>query len=143
MPLSGVSTSSNGNHPLPCAFCSEIRCYARMEKIDVTRVRKKHTPSEVAEKLAMADDMAAQGRLHSDIAKSLGISLMTYHRWREARLHPASTPATGAAPTTGLAERERMNELRDLRLENMRLRRLLADLLLEKDRLEERLRIGA
>jgi transposase-like protein len=111
-----------------------------MGKIDMTRLRKRHTPSEIAGKLALADDMAAQGHLHGDIAKSLGISLMTYHRWREARLaHRASKPATGAAPAANLAERERMSELR---LENMRLRRLIADLLLEKDKLEERLRTG-
>jgi putative transposase len=116
---------------------------ARMGKIDVTRQRKRHTPSEIADKLAMADDMAAQGHLHGDIAKSLGVSLMTYHRWREARLaHPASKPTTAAAPAANLAERERMSELRELRFENMRLRRLIADLLLEKDKLEERLRTG-
>jgi putative transposase len=108
----------------------------------VTRQRKKHAPSEIADKLAIADDMAAQGHLHGDIAKSLGISLMTYHRWREARLaHPASS-ATGTAPTANLAERERMSKLRELRLENVRLRRLITDLLLEKDKLEESLRIG-
>jgi putative transposase len=109
----------------------------------VTRQRKKHTPSEIADKLAIADDMAAQGHLHGDIAKSLGISLMTYHRWRVARLaHPASKSATGAAPTANLAERERMSKLRELRLENVRLRRLITDLLLEKDKLEQSLRIG-
>jgi hypothetical protein len=29
----------------------------------------------------IADEMAVQGLLRSDIAKSLEISLMTYHRW--------------------------------------------------------------
>ncbi len=111
-----------------------------MGKIDVAGQRKRHTPSEIADKLAVAEDMAAQGHLHGDIAKSLGISLMTYHRWREARLaYPASKPAIGAAPAVNLAERERVSELR---LENMRLRRLVADLLLEKIKLEERLRTG-
>jgi putative transposase len=91
----------------------------------------------------MADDMAAQGRLHGDIAKSLGISVMTYHRWRKARLaQPATRPATGAARTDDLPEREQMNQIRELRLENMRLRRLVTDLLLEKDELEEVLRAG-
>jgi transposase len=90
----------------------------------------------------MADEMAVQGRLHGDIAKSLGISLMTYHRWRKARrlAHPAPKPATAGAPTDILPEREQMNQIRELRLENLRLRRLVADLLLEKDKLEEGLR---
>jgi len=91
----------------------------------------------------MADDMAAQGRLHGDIAKSLGISVMTYHRWRKARLtQPAMKSATGAAPADNLSGREQMNQIRELRLENMRLRRLVTDLLLEKDKLEEGLRAG-
>ena len=104
--------------------------------------RQRHTPSEVATKLATADEMAAQGRLHGDIAKSLGISLMTYHRWRKARrlAHPTPMSASAAAPTDNLPEREQMSQIRELRLENMRLRRLVADLLLEKDKLEEGLR---
>jgi transposase len=93
----------------------------------------------------MADDMSAQGRLHGDIAKSLGISVMTYHRWRKARrlAHPAPKTVTGAAHAAdNLSEREQMNQIRELRLENMRLRRLVTDLLLEKDKLEEGLRAG-
>ncbi len=87
--------------------------------------------------------MAAEGRLHGDIAKSLGISVMTYHRWRKARLtHIPSKQAAGASPADSLAEREQMNQIRELRLENMRLRRLVTDLLLEKDKLEEGLRAG-
>jgi hypothetical protein len=93
----------------------------------------------------MADEMAAQGRLHGDIAKSLGISVMTYHRWRKARrlAHPAATPVADAAPADNLAEREQMNLIHELRLENLRLRRLVTDLLLEKDKLEEGLQARA
>lgn len=107
--------------------------------------RQRHTPSEVATKLMMADEMAAQGRLHGDIAKSLGISVMTYHRWRKARriAHPASKPAAVAAHLDCLPEREQMSQIRELRLENLRLRRLVTDLLLEKDKLEEGLRARA
>ena len=47
--------------------------------------RRRHTGSEIATKLATADGMAARGVLHRDIARSLGISVMTYHRWRKAR----------------------------------------------------------
>jgi putative transposase len=107
--------------------------------------KQRHTQSEIATKLAMADDMAAQGRLHGDIAKSLGVSVMTYHRWRKARgalTRPASRPVTDAERVDSATEREQTNQIRELQLENSRLRRLVADLLLEKVKLEERLSAG-
>ena len=117
------------------------------EGMDGERIvaRHRHTASEVAAKLAMADDMAAQGRLHGDIAKSLGISLMTYHRWRKARgtlARRASRPMADAERVDISPEREEMNQIRELQLENSRLRRLVTDLLLEKVKLEEGLRAG-
>ena len=102
--------------------------------------RQRHSASEIASKLALADDMLAQGRLHGDIAKSLGISVMTYHRWRKARLalgSAVSKPVTNGDPAEGLTEREQMARIRELQLENSRLRRLVTDLLLEKVKLEE------
>src|SRR5713101_6938323 len=106
--------------------------------------KHRHTASEIATKLAMADDMTAQGRLHGDIAKSLGISLMTYHRWRKARgaLARPSRPATHVERVGIPPEREQMSQIRELQLENSRLRRLVTDLLLEKVKLEEGLHAG-
>jgi putative transposase len=107
--------------------------------------RQRHTAAQIATKLAMADEMATQGRLHGDIAKSLGVSLMTYHRWRKARggamARPALRPATNAGePTATASNYEQASQIRDLQHENSRLRRLVADLLLEKVKLEEDLR---
>ncbi len=102
--------------------------------------RQRHTASQIETKLAMADEMAAQGRLHGDIAKSLGVSLMTYHRWRKARgatVRPTTSPARYAEVPPLSEDRE---QIRDLQTENSRLRRLVADLLLEKVKLEEDLR---
>lgn len=103
--------------------------------MDGTRMvtKHRHTGSEIAAKLATADEMAAQGRLHGDIAKSLGISLMTYHRWRKAR--GTSVNSTPRLASDG--DLEQMSQIRDLQLENSRLRRLVTDLLLEKVKLEE------
>jgi len=103
-------------------------------------VKHRHTLSEVAKKLATADEMAAQGRLQGEIAKSLGISVMTYHRWRKARGVLARAAARPVAETGRIdipSEREQMSQIRELQLENSRLRRLVTDLLLEKVKLEE------
>src|SRR5215467_12500655 len=104
--------------------------------------RHRHTDTEIAAKLATAEGMVAQGLLHRDIAKFLGISVMTYHRWRKTRVPRArSVPRTAAdAPRPERhIDREEVNQIRELKLENSRLRRLVADLLLEKLELEESL----
>jgi putative transposase len=105
--------------------------------------RHRHTGSEIAEKLHIASEMAAQGKLHSAIAKSLGISVMTYHRWRKAHrtsIHPTIQLANSVERTDIPIERQQTSQIRDLQLENSRLRRLVTDLLLEKVKLEERMR---
>jgi putative transposase len=104
-------------------------------------MRHRHTDSEIAAKLHMAGELATQGKLHSDIAKSLGISIMTYHRWRKAHgpLVPTTQRLAHAERTDIQIEREEMSRIGDLQLENSRLRRLVTDLLLEKVKLEERL----
>jgi putative transposase len=107
--------------------------------------KKRHTPAEIANKLQQADELASQGRLHGDIAKTLGVSLMTYHRWRKARIAaPGQTaqPIEELVESTPLAVREQMERISELQLENSRLRRLVTDLLLEKVKLEEDLRGG-
>jgi transposase len=71
---------------------------------------------EIATKLAQANDLATQGKLQSEIAPTLGVSVMTLHRWRKAL----------ASDLTA-----------ELELENSRLRRLVTDLLLEKLKVEE------
>jgi len=86
--------------------------------------------------------MAAQGVLHRDIAKSLGISVMTYHRWRKARGASARSTSRLAAAAERAEipiDREEIGQIRELKIENSRLRRLVTDLLLEKVELEESL----
>jgi putative transposase len=94
---------------------------------------KRHSRVEIATKLARANDLATQGKLQSEIARTLGVSIMTLHRWRKAP--PGPQPAHGVSQFNGA--RGRSDRIAELQLENSRLRRLVTDLLLEKIRLEE------
>jgi hypothetical protein len=99
--------------------------------------KKRHTGAEITAKLAQAADLASQGELQSEIARTLGISVMTLHRWRK------SSPASAAMATNEATRFEHElgqgnTRIQELQLENSRLRRLVTDLLLEKMKLEER-----
>ena len=97
----------------------------------------KHSTEEIATKLAQADKLAAQGKLQSEIARALGVSIMTLYRWRQTP--PGPRRASLATHETSQPERKRTaaDRIAELQLENSRLRRLVTDLLLEKIKLEE------
>src|SRR5215813_13696509 len=85
---------------------------------------KRHSRVEVAKKLAQANDLARQGRPQSEIARTLGVSVVTLHRWRKE--------ADGRNRSGSGDDR-----IATLELENSRLRRLVTDLLLENIKLQE------
>jgi transposase len=102
--------------------------------------RKRHSSAEIAAKLEEANALVAQGKRQQDIARALGISVMTFHRWRKAQLARSDTPlqpASRAGGLDGLTDQDPGQRIAQLELENSRLRRLVTDLLLEKVRLEE------
>jgi putative transposase len=98
--------------------------------------KKRHSRAEIATKLAQANDLATQGKLQSEIARTLGVSV-TLHRWRKAP--PGLQTALVATHEAGQPDRTRggRDRIAELQLENSRLRRLVTDLLLEKIVLEE------
>jgi len=95
----------------------------------------KHSKAEIATKLAQAEELATQGKLQSEIARTLGVSVMTLHRWRKR------PPVAQAVPTvvhnSHPFDQAPQDRIAELQLENSRLRRLVTDLLLEKVKLEE------
>src|SRR5262245_63335324 len=95
--------------------------------------KRRHSRAEIASKLAQVNELATQGKLQSEIAHALGVSVMTLHRWRKAS--PESHPVREAGQADGM--RGRSDRIAELQLENSRLRRLVTDLLLEKIKLEE------
>jgi uncharacterized protein YjcR len=102
--------------------------------------KQRHSPAEIATKLRQSDAMSKDGVAMAKIAEALGISVMTYHRWRKARgAAPATAVTTGAKLVDTPADGDQINRIKQLELENSRLRRLLADILLEKAELQESL----
>jgi putative transposase len=115
----------------------------------MTTARRHHSQKDVEAKLRQADEMVANGRTQKEISRALGISVMTYHRWRRSRpeqpleVHPeAHAEVRSAAPVVAAASMTfvpRPDQLSTLEVENERLRRLVTDLLLEKMALQEQL----
>ena len=46
--------------------------------------KKRHSRVKIATKLAQANDLTTQGKLQSESARTLGVSVMTLRRWRKA-----------------------------------------------------------
>ena len=84
--------------------------------------RKRHRPEEVVAKLRETDEALSQGKSLEDVAKSLGVSLMTLHRWRTEY---------------GSTDRDAVKRLKELERENGRLKRLVADQALDIQILKE------
>ena len=108
-------------------------------------VGKRHASGEIAAKLAQANELAAKGKTQREISKALGVSIMTYHRWKKMTGGDADS-----AESTGRGDQElrpqissaigSVDMIKRLELENSRLRRLVTDMLLDKLKLEEELR---
>ena len=66
-----------------------------------TMKSKRHSAAEISAKLEQAQALAAAGKLQSEIAKALGVSIMTLHRWR--KLDPPEVAGPSAAVEVGMA----------------------------------------
>jgi putative transposase len=122
-------------------YASERSFYQVINSIEYLlneREMKRHDPQEITTILRLADDMMRDGKSQKDVCQSLGISVMTFHRWRKVadstdlRLEPIE--GQDHAPDT-----RHHSQIDDLRLENQRLRRIVSDLLLEKVKVQEAL----
>ena len=99
---------------------------------------KRHSRGEIFAKLEQAGMLAAAGKVQSEIAKALGVSVMTLHRWRKLNHVAAPVPSTASEAAHGAERRRgRADILAELQMENRQLRKLVTDLLLEKIKLEE------
>ena len=83
---------------------------------------RKHTPEQIVRKLREADRLLGEGKLVAEVAKELGISEHTFGRWRNQY---------------GGMKADDAKELRRLKDENGRLKRMVADQALDIEILRE------
>jgi transposase-like protein len=84
--------------------------------------RKRHTPEEIVAKLRQVDVLASQGQGVADAVRSIGVTEVTYYRWRQEY---------------GGLKADRVRRLKELETGNARLRRAVAELALDKQILKE------
>jgi putative transposase len=83
---------------------------------------RKHTPEQIIRKLAEADKLLGQGKTVDEVSRQLEISEQTFHRWRNQY---------------GGMKADDAKELKELRRENGRLKKIVADQALDIDMLKE------
>ena len=79
--------------------------------------RKHYTAEQIIKKLREAEVLVNQGKRVEEICRKLGVSDVTYYRWRKEY---------------GGMQVEQAKRLKDLEKENSRLKKLVADLSLDK-----------
>jgi len=79
--------------------------------------RKRHTAEEIVAKLRQVDVLMAQGRPVADAVRAIGVTEVTYYRWRNEY---------------GGLKGDQVKRLKELETENSRLRRVVSDLTLDK-----------
>ena len=84
--------------------------------------RKRHKPEEIVAKLRQVDGLTTQGQSVAEAIRSIGVTEVTYYRWRQEY---------------GGLKSDQVKRLKDLEQENARLRKAVSDLTLEKLILKE------
>ena len=83
---------------------------------------KKHGPEEIIGKLREAENILAQGGPTGDACRRIAVSEQTYYHWRKEY---------------GGLKTDQARRMKDLEKENLRLRRAISDLTLDKLILQE------
>ena len=84
--------------------------------------RKRPKPEEIVAKLRQADVLIGQGQSVAEAIRAIGVSEVTYYRWRKE---------------FGGLKTDQVRRMKDLEVENQRLRKAIADLTLDKLILQE------
>ena len=84
--------------------------------------RKRHKPEEIVAKLRQVDVLTSQGQSVAEAVRAIGVTEVTYYRWRQEY---------------GGLKTNQVRRMKELELENQRLRKAVADLTLDKQILAE------
>jgi transposase-like protein len=84
--------------------------------------KRRYKPEEIVAKLRQVDVLVSQGASMADAIRQIGVSEVTFYRWRQE---------------FGGLKIEQVKRLKDLELENGRLRKAVSDLTLDKLILQE------
>ena len=84
--------------------------------------KKRHTPEEIVSKLRQVDVLVSQGQTVADAIRAIGVTEVTYYRWRQEY---------------GGLKSDQVRRMKELETENQRLRKAVADLTLDKLILQE------
>ena len=84
--------------------------------------KKRRKPEEIVSKLRQVDVLTSQGKTVTEAIRSIGVTEVTYYRWRQEY---------------GGLKSDQVKRLKDLEQENARLRKAVSDLTLEKLILKE------
>jgi putative transposase len=84
--------------------------------------RKTFTPEEIIGKLRTAEDLLSQGLIVGAVSRKIEVTGQTYYRWRREY---------------GGMQVEQARRLKELERENVRLKKLVADLSLDNSILKE------
>ena len=79
--------------------------------------RKHHRREEIVAKLRQVDVLTSQGKSVADAIRAIGVTEVTYYRWRQEY---------------GGLRSDQVKRMKDLEVENTRLRRAVSDLTLDK-----------
>ena len=79
--------------------------------------RKRRKPEEIVAKLRQVDVLVSQGQSVADAVRAIGVTEVTYYRWRQEY---------------GGLKSDQVRKLKELEAENARLRRAVSDLTLDK-----------
>jgi transposase-like protein len=85
-------------------------------------VRKRYAPEQIINKLREAEVLLSQGNSIGVVCKKIGVSDYTYYRWRKGY---------------GGMRVDQAKRLKELEIENSRLKKLVADLSLDNAILKE------